>query len=42
MDEMKKSNQDIKIISMEKSMLPSVANIASMTLGDAFINESIF
>ena len=41
MDKMKRNNQDIKIVPMEKSMLSSVANIASMTLGDAFINESI-
>lgn len=41
MDKIKNQSENLEIVTMEKSMLKEVAQIASMTLGSSFIDESI-
>ena len=41
MDKIKNQSENLEIVTMEKSMLKEVAQIASMTLGSSFVDESI-
>ena len=41
MDKIKNQSENLEIVTMDKSMVKKVAQIASMTLGSSFIDESI-